>query len=305
MSEVLKRIFAKDIQKNLFPNNEFYQGSKVDKGVAIDATSVDIPQAGQKPESGKNPTEFPLGVTTREDDKKSYDVDLYYTKPIHVTDVNQLIVSYDKRKEILEDKVNVLNTDYADDLAQIWCPTLATHIIRTSGSAKPATIDGATGNRASMALADFIEVDRLMNRMEVPKKGRRVLLSADMYAELLTAGIQGFVGAEKLSEDLLKQGVLGRLLGFDIYVRSSVARYSNDPTPQKRAVGALAQASDNDVALFYHPFFVRRAEGKLKVYAEYDKPTWLGSVFNVSFRGGGVLPRKDEVGVVALVQKHA
>lgn len=304
MSEVIKKLFAADIQKNIFPKNKFYQGTKVDKGVAIDVLTVEIPQAGSKPTGGKNPTSFPLTIETREDDKKTYDVDLYYTNPIHVTDVNQAITSYDKRKDILEDKILKLNTDYANDLAYVWSPTVASNIIRTTGDAKATTLVGATGDRLALAIADFINADRIMNNMNVPTEGRRCLMSADMYAQLLTAGLQGFIGSDKLTSDLLAKGVVGRILNFDIYVRSTVARYDNSGTPVKKAVGSVNAVADNDVTLFFHPMFVRRAEGNVTVFYNAKQAEYLGDIFNASFRGGGCIPRTDEIGVVALVQAH-
>src|SRR4051812_27731743 len=46
--EVLITIFSSDIQSNISPDNSFYKQSRVDDGVAITATSVQIPQAGQR-----------------------------------------------------------------------------------------------------------------------------------------------------------------------------------------------------------------------------------------------------------------
>lgn len=302
MTQVIKTIFTADIQKNLYPNNEFYKNSKADTGIIDTAKTIEIPQSGAAATGGKNPSSFPLSITTRADDKQTYDADLYYTDPIHIEDNDIAVLSYDKRKDILEDHIAYLKNSYAKDVAYNWCPTLADNIIRTTGDAKATTLTGATGTRKSLTIEDFINADRILTRMETPGENRHVLLSADMYAQLLTAGISSFVGVDKLSSDLLARGVVGQILGFNIYKRSSVARYDNSATPVKRAVGAVNAATDNDVALFWHSSFVRRGEGKVKMYADIDKPEYLGSIYNAKVRGGSVIPRLDQAGVVALVQ---
>jgi len=45
-NEVVTTIFSKELQKNLYPDNSFYKGCKVDEGVAINAETVEVPQAG-------------------------------------------------------------------------------------------------------------------------------------------------------------------------------------------------------------------------------------------------------------------
>ena len=300
--ESINKIFSGDLQKRLFPNNDFVKESKVDKGIAFDAESIDIPQETLDVETGKNPTTYPLAVQKSDNNKKTYTADLYYTKPFHIPNHEADVLSYDKRSSVLDSKSKKLRTEYANDVAYNWSPTSADNIIRTTGEDADTQLTGATGTRKLMTIEDFINADRILTNMECPESDRVALLSGNMYAQLLTAGIKGFIGADKLSTDLLKQGVVGMLLGFKIYKRSKAALYTNAATPAKKLLSSAVTATTNEAALFWHLDFVRRAEGTVKVFSEIDKPAYLGSIANAAFRGGATIGSTDEKGIVALVQ---
>ena len=286
----------------MFPKNDFVKESKLDAGIAIDAESIDIPQEALDIETGKNPDKYPLEVQSGHNKKKTYKANLYYTKPFHIPNHEADILSYDKRSSLLASKSNTLRTDFAGDCAYEWSPTLKDNIIRTTGKPIQTKLTGASGKRKALTLHDFIEADRILTNMDFPDDRRVVLLSGNMYAELLTAGLEGFIGVEKLSSDLIKQGVVGMILGFKIYKRSKAALYTNAALPEKQLLSTAPTAATNEAALFWHPEFVRRGEGNVKVYSEFDKPSYLGSIANAAFRGGATIGTLDQKGVVALVQ---
>ncbi|CAL2108187.1 conserved hypothetical protein [Tenacibaculum sp. 190524A02b] len=301
-NESVNKIFSGDLQKRLFPNNDFVKESKVDKGIAFNAESIDIPQETLDIETGKDPSKYPLEVQKSNNDKKTYTATLYYTKPFHIPNHEADILSYDKRSSILDSKSKKLRTDFAGDCAYNWSPTKKENIIYTTGKAKSTKLAGATGLRKALTLHDFIEADRILTNMDCPDSDRVALMSGNMYAELLTAGLEGFIGVDKLSKDLITQGVVGMILGFKIYKRSKAALYTNADLPQKKELGSTITATTNEATLFWHPDFVRRGEGNVKVFSEFDKPLYLGSIANAAFRGGATIGRKDEAGVVSLVQ---
>lgn len=300
--ESINQIFSGDLQRRLFPNNDFVKESKVDKGIAHNAENINIPQETLAIQTGKNPTVYPIPMQKSDNTKKSYKADLYYTKPFHIPNHEADVLSYDKRSAILDSKAKSLRTDFAGDCAYEWSPSLAENIIRTTGAAKDTRLAGASGQRKALTLHDFIEADRVLTNMDVPEADRVALLSGNLYAELLTAGLEGFIGVEKLSADLIKQGVVGMILGFKIYKRSKAALYTNAATPQKKLLTTAVTSTTNEGALFWHPDFVRRGEGTVKVFSEQNKPAYLGSIANASFRGGATIGRTDQKGVVALVQ---
>ena len=301
MAEVLTTVFGRDIQRNIYPDSSFYKGARKDSGVDVSASSIEIPQSGPKPTVIKNPSVFPLTVETIVGDKKNYTLDLIATLPTHVEDLTQALVSYDKRQEILFDHNMTLEEGVASSIALAWSPlaaNAATNIIRTTGANKTATAPAATGTRKKITLADFINAFTVFNNWNIPQAGRRVVMTGNMFADLLQ--IPEFQSWDKMGRVVLPTGSLGQILGFDIYVRSILPAYSTALAP--KAIGAAGATTDHEMALFFHTSYVRYAEGNVKVYMKQDEPLWLGSLMNAAVRAGGVVPRSDLKGVLALVE---
>ncbi len=301
MAEVVTTVFGRDIQRNIYPDNAFYKGAKKDSGVDVNASSIDIPQAGVRPTVVKNPSVFPLTIERIVGDKKSYSLDLLATLPTHIEDLEAALVSYDKRAEILMDHQLYLEENIAATIALAWSPVAAnaaTNILRTTGGNKPATAPGSTGTRAKITLADFVKAFTAFNNWNIPQAGRRVVMTGNMFGDLLQ--IPEFISWDKMGSQVLPTGSLGKILGFDIYVRSILPSYSTALAP--KSIGATGATTDNEMALFFHPSFVRYAEGNVKVYIDADKPEYLGTLMNAAVRVGGVVPRADLKGVLALVE---
>jgi hypothetical protein len=303
-AEVIRILFSQLIESNLFPENEFYKQSRLDAGFNPNAASVEIPQAGSVPTISKNPSSFPLAVGARTDDKKTYVIDQYATLPIQLQDLNQLVTSYDKRADIMRDHLLALNTRLAEEILFGWAPTAGTQILRTTGSARAAGAPGATGNRKAIVYADIVAVHKKFNSQDIPQSGRMMVVSANLYADLLA--IDNFITFDKIgSGQALVTGAVGMLLGFNVFLRSSTTIYDNAGTPQPKAVGAATAVTDNESIIAWHPFFVRRAEGSPITYVNPGQAEYLGTILNASVRAGGTSARTDEFGVVALVEDAA
>lgn len=297
---LLTQAFSKDIQEALYPDNEFYKNS-IDDSAYVNNDTVNLPQAGSAPGTQKNRTTIPATATKRSDTAEDYKIDEFTTDPIYIQDSEELVVSYNKRKSILAQHQDKLNLEIANNFAYVWANglTVATNIVRTSGAIETAPlVPAATGNRKRFVKADLINIFNIMNRMDIPMTGRLGVLPADMYADLLV--IEEFVSAEKIGESALKKGIVGRLFGFDIYMRSSVLSFTS--AAAVRAPGEAGAATDNAGGLFWHPNFVRRAEGSVKVYSDLDNPLYYGSIFSAMVRAGGRRARTDMKGIVGIVQ---
>lgn len=295
----LVTMFDRDITKNLFPDNAFYKNSKDDTAF-IAGNKVVKPQVGAKPNAQIDRTVLPAPIGKRTDTAEDYDIHEFTTDPTLLQDTEALIVSYPKRASILEDHSAVLNEQVADYFGNIWLPSPAANIIRTSGAARAASSNGATGNRKAVTKNDFIDVFNKLNRMDIPQSDRFCCLPADFLADVLK--IEEFVSAEKIGSANLIKGQIGELLGFKIFVRSRLGVYDNTATPVKRAFGAVPAATDNAAALFWHKMYVCRAEGSAKTFIDADKPEYYGTVFSALLRAGGRIARTDEKGVIALVE---
>ena len=148
MAQISPIKFSKELQKELFPDNSFYKKSRVETGIGASVESVEIPIAGDvgAAKSG-NPT-LPVPITAREDNKKSYSVEQLYTSPYVVTREEDIVLNYDKIKDLAQSLALSINTRAADIAATEWGATLASNIVRSTGSTSRASdVTGTTGNR--------------------------------------------------------------------------------------------------------------------------------------------------------------
>lgn len=310
-NEVIKRVFSADLQEFLFPNNAFYKGANVDTGVADTAESVEVPQDEDgESEYVVNPTKFPLETVEEDDNKKEYSLDLVATKPQRIGDVNQALLSYDKRSSKLRKHANTLNTQSASRILQAWQPTVADFKRVTTGStARPAKAPGASGNRKRIAKADVFHFFSMFNDLDIPTNGdgageRRLVIPAYMYEDLLT--IDEFINSEKLRmRGDLNAGQIGEILGFKVYMRSRGAIYAPDTVPVLKPIGAASGSTDLQSALFFHTGFVRYAEGLNRLYINPDRGEFLGTTMNAALRTGGMISRLSQKGVGVLVEDNA
>jgi hypothetical protein len=299
--EVLRRIFSNDLQGQLFPDNSFYSGAQADEA-AIDAENIEIPQDENGAASVVvNPTTFPLPMRTEEDSKKTYAADLIVTLPEVVTWNNQLLTSYDKRGAKLKKHKDTIETQVADRIMYGWANTVAGYKRATTGATtRPNTASGGNAKKI-ITEADMMWAMTYLRRLNVPEKGRRLVCHPDMYEDLLPIKKSYGSGTEK-NNDLLANGAIDRIMGFDIFLRSQTTKYS--AAGVKLAIGAASAATDGWAMIFYHPSFVRYIKGTVKVNIDpYERPDLAGGMsMNAMVRAGGTSGRNSETGVLTLYQ---
>jgi hypothetical protein len=305
--------FSKELQKELFPANEFYKKSRVESGIGPDVENVEIPVSGDISAAlSGDPESLPLQVETRTDTKKSYPVEQLYTKPVVIRREEDIVLNYNKRQDVIDAQAMSLNTRAARVAAVNWGANLATNIIRTSGSTTRACeITGTTGTRKVIAKADMLSVLTTFRRMNLPNLGVGSvwgLITPEMAEDLLN--IQEFVDADKTGEQRsrLLTGEFAFIAGMNLMIRSdnngsTGVKYNNDATPLKSAIDTAVAATDNAAGIFWHPKMVRHAEGNAAALIDRNKPEWLGATLVSSVvRFGATFDRPDEKGIVALVQ---
>lgn len=294
--------FAKQIEENLFPANEFYMRSQ-DDSLWVNFNRVEYPVEGAKPGAQMNRTILPAPIQGREDDENSYNLEEFTTDPTLLKFSEELIVNYNKRESILRGHQETLDEKVANFFANIWYPNGTDNIVRTTGTTRAAASAGASGNRKGIAKADLIKGIEILNRMNAPKKGRCLLIAPEHLSDLLS--IDDFVHADKLgAKSNLTEGAIGRVLGLEVYERSYTAAYDNSGTPVKKALGAVGATADNAAALIWQENMVTRAKGGVEVFYQPRQVAYYGDLFSALLRAGGKT-RKDKKGIVALVEAHA
>jgi hypothetical protein len=302
--DTLTSIFTRDLQRLLFPDNDFYKATKLlntaDDAPGVAAASYQIPQELMLPTGVVDPTVFPLPVEEIEGGNEIVTLQLLATNPTRLGDREELEVSYARRESVLSLHSSVLDQMAAASALNKMSAVGAGYTLRTTGIAQAASLPGMTGTRKRLTKDDLINAMELLDRTDM--KGQRyALLPATMYSQLLK--IDDFVNYEKTGNTTaLAKGLLGEILGLKIYKRSTGANFTAGLAP--KAVNAAMGATDHEGALFWIADAIGRVEGAVKPYINESQAQYLGALANAAVRFGMKPLRTDKKGVVALVQDN-
>ena len=301
---IQREIWTADIAENVFPDDAFFNRSR-DDSANLSGRVVHVPQAGSTPNVEKNRTTLPAVVTKRIDTTADYTIDEFTTDPVLVQFTEQTEASYDKRSSVLFDHIMSLQRSVANGALYSWAPTAGANIIRSTGAARAAYKAFQSGNRLAITKNDFINAARVMNRMDVPQEGRVCVIDADLSMDIMQ--IAEFTQAQMIGTANLVNGSIARIMGFDVFVRSTTTTYDNSGTPVKKAAETATAVTDNLSVQFWHPAYVRfakggSANGGIEIFAQEQAPQFYGDVFSALVRAGGRVHRADQRGVVSLVE---
>ncbi len=302
-----KEQWLSDIQENLFKDNAIINRATNHDGF-VNYKTVHVPQAGANPTITKNLGSFPASIVQRTDSELTYSMDTYYVQPIHIEAGQETaFLSYDKRMSILNQHVQTLEDALTNNALYKWAPSGATRQVRTTGTATGnALAPSATGTRNAITLADILKAKSILDSENVPAAGRILLLPSDMYNAQLLA-IADIYQAQSYGQSALPSGVVTRIHGFDVMIRSTVVVYDATATPVIKAINdsgtpSSAAATDNLAALAYHPNFVAKAMGSTEVFITEQVAEFYGSIVSALQLFGASKMRTTQTGVVAIVQ---
>jgi hypothetical protein len=313
MAQISPIKFSNELQKQLFPDNSFYKKSRTETGIGASVETIQIPVAGQVNAAKSGNPVLPVPITTREDTFKSYSVEQLYTEPYLITREEDIVLNYDKLKDVANSLAESVNTRAANIAATNWGATLSSNIVRTTGSTgRASTVTGTTGNRKPIIKADMLDVRKLFNKMNLPALGKDSIwgiLTPEMVDDLLN--IADFVDFDKTGElSKLRDGEIGYIMGMNLLMRnndigSAGVMYNVDATT-KRTIDEAISATDNAAAIFWHKSMVRHAEGHAEVIIN-RKPAGYqgGTIVEPLVRFGATFDRPDQKGIVALVETNA
>ncbi len=299
---IQKEIWQDHIEGNLFKNNEFLLASTDAGQHVMQGKVVHIPQAGAKATVEKNRSTLPATVIQRTDSDVMYVLDEYTTDPILIPNAESFELSYNKRESVLGEYESSLRETIADNLLIEWSPSGVTGTtIRTTGVATATHLADTVGNRKKFTVNDLKYAQLQMNKQNIPMEGRYALISADMFQQL-TDDMSATQYRDFSAAYDVKDGILGRLFGFNIMMRGSVVTYNNDPSPVVHAYDDVTEATDNDGVLCWQMSAVERALGQVTFFERMGDPTYYGDIYSVGVRMGGRKRRSDAKGIVAIVQ---
>ncbi len=297
MAGIYTDVLASEIAENIFPDSSFVVHSK-DDTIWVNNENVRLPQSGAIPATQRNRSVFPATITERTDTVIEYMLQEFSSDPSRVRNMDAVKVSYNKRKDVLSDHSMSLQQDLANYLAYVWAANTAAGILVTTGGLRQSSAVGSTGNRKGLTLKDVQNAMVKLDVQDIPRDGRKILLNPNMLSDLLD-------DSKLTSRDWtnnsnsLQNGTVGRLMGFDVYVRSSVISYADNSVTPKDPI-ALRATNDDAGALVWHPSFVRRALGATKVYLNPDQAAHYGDIMSAEVRGGGTAAYANRRGIVTI-----
>jgi len=293
-------LWVKEITKNLYPTNEFYNFAKNDNAF-INGKTVHRPMAGAMPTALINPS-FPLiAAVKRTDSDVSYNLVNIVSPQVYVDYTEDIEFSYDILSSYTEDIIAGLNAGVGTYTAYEWANTPGTNIIRTSGAARLGYAANQTGNRKKMVIADLRAAARIMDNANVPQENRKLLVDGNLYSDILE--MVEFKDSYILTNAVVSDNFVGRIAGFDVYKRSTVVRYNTGATA-KLAVTAATAATTQMAAIAWHPSFVAKANSGVEMFGlDRKDPSYLQYVISAAARYGAAKTRTDEVGVVTIVEE--
>lgn len=291
-----KEIWINSIIEGLFADNTFAARSTDHSGF-VNSRTVHVPNAGAAPAVTKNLSSFPATVTSRTDIDLSYDIDEYYTDPIRVSNAEDVELSYSKRESVLLGTRQALAESVHGDLIYRWLPEGAEKIA-TGGPAVASHIPGATGNRQALSKSDLLTLRTVFDQWDVPQTGRVVLVDAVMHGQLLNS-LTDTEAAAFLASASAQTGVIGKIYGFDVLMRSKVAKSTGAGASK---LWTSAAATDSAAAIAWHSGAVSRAMGSIDLFEDPHDPLYYGYILSALVRAGGKYIRSDKKGVVLLYQ---
>jgi hypothetical protein len=292
-----KEIWISSITEGLFADNTFAARS-VDHSEFVHHKMVHVPNAGAPPEVVKGRSEFPATVSSRTDVDLTYNIDEYTTSPIRVSNAEDVELSYSKRESVLAGTKQALVDAVHGDLIYRWIPT-AVATIATGGAAAPAHLASATGTRNALAKGDLLKLRTQFDQWNFPQEGRTLLVDAVMYAQLL-GSLTETEAAAFLASASAQTGAIGKLYGFDVLMRSQVAKAT--AAGASKLWTASAAATDSAAAIAWHSGAVSRALGEAELFERDNDPLYYGYIVDALVRAGGSYMRSDKKGVVLLYQ---
>jgi hypothetical protein len=299
---IQKEIWQDHIEGNLFKNNEFLLASTDASQYVLQGKVVHIPQAGALATVVKNRSSVPATVVQRTDTDITYVLDEFTTDPILIPNAETFELSYNKRESVLGEYESSLRQTIADNLLIDWSPSGSEGmIIRTTGVSTASHLADTTGNRKKFTVNDLKNAQLQLNKQNVPMEGRYALISADMFQQL-TDDMSATKYRDFSAAYDVKDGVLGRLFGFNIMMRGNVVNYDNDVLPVVNAYGTAADDADNDGVLCWQISAVERALGQITFFERIGDPTYYGDIYSVGVRMGARKRRSDAKGIIAIVQ---
>lgn len=306
-------IWKSTIEEKLKQDNSFLGCiSDVSSDNILAGKVVHIPQAGAPSKVVKNRTTLPAEIRKRVDTEVLYKIDEYTTDPVHIPHAETVELSYDKRMSVLNQDIQNLSEEVAEGMLtnMVVSPigdnrTLpAKNILGTTGVNNAAAnyLMGTSGNRKKWTLTDLQRMQNLLRAQKAWQEGQMyALIPANALLDLFPADSPTTATyMQSVTEQERRAGIIYKVQGFNILIRSSVFVMGNDNS--FKAFGSVVTATDSEAAIFWNKNMVEKAIGTFEAFERPRDPQYYGDIYSFLVRVGGRAKRKDFEGVAVLKQ---
>ncbi|GAF05592.1 hypothetical protein [Saccharicrinis fermentans] len=261
-SGVYKEVWTKEVEKRLSSLGEgtFLDGikdySQHVAAVGDEMQVIHLTYFGIHPDVLINNTTYPIAIKEQDGEDIPIALDKYQTTATPITDDELYAVSYDK--------MGLTKETHAEAILE-WKIQKSIHALAPSSetSTMPVLVttgeDDGTG-RKRLVWADLVRFKKAIDKLGVPKKGRRLVLCSDHENDLLEL--------DPKFKDQYFEPVAGKVynrLGFEFY--SYMANpYFSPATKTKLSFGAIPTDTDREASVFFRVNRAAKANGWTKMY---------------------------------------
>lgn len=217
---MLKEIFAAIILAMFYPDGSWLN-ELTSMDHMVEYNKINLSQIGADPDVVKDNNTWPLTPTVRTDTGIEIPLGTFDTKPTHVTNVEEMEVSYNKCESVVRQHAEALRTKAMLSAAYNIAPSSNSTdhpVISTSGSNR------GDGNKA-MKYKDILTLRTKFNKANYPMEGRVIVLCPEHEEDLLNE-----------DADRYKTMITtGNIAGFKVYVTNHGVQYNT--SGEKRSYG--------------------------------------------------------------------
>jgi hypothetical protein len=317
-----KDLWSLIVEEKMWPNNEFYDFSVDHTGMgAVFANKVHVPNAGTFATSViVNNTNWPLSAEQRTDDDLTYNANTFHSSPKYVNLVELYEYTYPKVLSLVTQMTNELKDKVGQYAIYNWSVGLTTGsttqiggLVASTGTARPAGLPYQTGNRLATKYEDFVAAHQKLNAQNVSLTDRGMLVSSQGLSDLQNLGKYqyAFIQLGRIIED----GTIGTFLGAKVFMRGTFGvNFTTNPTGATSLTGifefttsATTAATANDFCLIWQKDKVAQwkgsmSNGGIELFEQPRNPFYQADVISATIRHGSTRIRKDNYGVVAIVE---
>lgn len=332
MAGLFKEVWAADIKRRLFLENDFIKYTKDRSGMVKDGETLNISQTSTVTENQIGTIVYPLPVVNPELSNLAFNLTTFASPVIRVSQLLESQLRNDYRISVLGESLDQLAEDVADTFLHQFVKgdnALDTKqdktngdgqafvkFVKTKGLATASSLHygvDAVGRKMAR-LKDFSDMKLMFDSYGVPQAGRVAMISSQMATDIFGDEILKY--RDPLGLDFNTAEIPKPVFGWRVIVRPRVCLFSPSGTGANIVMNSVNYAAiqrnpqklrviPNTVqggALFFQKDTVFTAQGATNPFFQLLDPNYQSDTFSYNTRGMAGRERKDGLGCAVLLE---